>query len=179
MADKVVIEGVILRGDDLNVVWSPWRSVNRANNLRLVPIALGFIASGGMLGSRLDPGALDTLLIVSPVLIGWLVFIWMTNAVFLGEYKKSYAAAPVGADPCTFTFDANGMHQTMPRGTSSYRWSAFVEIVEDVRGVRLWMTPFMAVFIPACFINEQQAIDLHGLIEAARERAEIRGVPER
>lgn|GEM_PF-4482251 len=45
MAERVVIENVVLRGDDLNIVFSPWRAVNRANNLRLLPIFAGILVS--------------------------------------------------------------------------------------------------------------------------------------
>lgn len=177
MADSVVIENVVLRGDDLNVVWSPWRSVNRANNLRLLPIFAGLLVFVFMAGYLFDPTGGEALLLYTPILLGWFGFIWATNAVYIGEYKKRYAAAPVGADPCTFTFDSNGMHQSMPLGTSSYRWSAFVEVVEDARGVRLWMTPFMAVFIPARFMNDAQSAGLRTIVEAARQRGEIKGIP--
>jgi hypothetical protein len=175
VADPVVIENVVLRGDDLKIVWSPWKALNRANNLRLLPIALGLIISGGVLGSRLDPGGADIVWVILPILLGWFAFIWVTNGVFLAGYKRAYALTPVGADPCTFEFDANGMRQVMPRGESSYRWSAFVEVVEDQSGFRLWMTPFTAIFLPSRYLDEARSAALRSLIEAARRRGDIKG----
>lgn len=178
MAISVVIENVVLVGDDLNFVSSPWRSLNRANNLRLVPIALGFLALCFVLSFLIDPSLVELIALLAPLLLGWYGFIWFTNAIYLGGYKKAYVATAVGGEPCTFTFNENGLHQVMPRGVSSFRWSAFVEIVEDARGFRFWMTPFMAIFLPARFIDEANAESLRRLIADARERGDIKGVSE-
>jgi len=177
VAAIVVIENVVLRGDDLNIVFSPWRAVNRANNLRLLPIFAGILVFSFMASFMIDPTPLEAIMVFAPIALGWLGFVWATNAGFMGAYKKAYVEAPVGAEPCTFTFDDNGMHQAMSRGTSSYRWSAFVEVIDDARGFRLWMTPFMAVFLPSRFVSEPQAAALRDLIQAARERGDLKGAP--
>lgn len=175
MTEEVVIENVTLRGDDLNIVLSPWRALNRANNLRLLPILLGFLVSTFALSFLIDPSALEIIAFLGPILLGFWVFIWVTNAVYLGAYKKAYALTPIGSDPCTFTFDADGMRQTMLRGSSSFRWSAFVDVVEDQRGFRFWLTPFMAVFTPSRFIDDASATALRRLIQDARQRGDIKG----
>lgn len=175
MVGQIVIEDVVLRGGDLNIVWSRWKVINRANNLRLLPIAIGFLASSFVLSFLVDPTGLELLGIVGPILLGFWTFLWITNAVLLGAYKKIYASTPIGADPCTFVFDADGMNQSMPRGETAFRWSAFVDVVDDKRGFRFWLTPFTAVFLPARFVDEQKAVELRRLIADARERGDIKG----
>ena len=53
MGHKVIIENVILRGDDLNFQQSPYRRVNKANSLRLLPVALGAFGSAAAISLRL------------------------------------------------------------------------------------------------------------------------------
>jgi hypothetical protein len=175
MAEEVVIPNVTLRGDDLNFALSPWKAVNNANNLRLLPIFLGLLVFSFMASFMTDPTLLEAIMLFAPILIGWFAFIWFTNAIYLGAYKKAYALTPIGADPCTFTFGVNGMRQTLPRGSTSFSWSAIVDVTEDQRGFRFWFTPFMATFVPSRFIDEASAISLRSLIEDARQRGDIKG----
>jgi hypothetical protein len=94
-------------------------------------------------------------------------------------YKKGYAASPVGAGSTTFEFGDFGMRQRLERGECAYQWSAFVEVIEDQHGTfRFWMTPFTAVVLPARYITTDQAVALRDLVEAARARGDIKGVPD-
>jgi hypothetical protein len=67
-----VIENVVLRGDDLNIVFSPWRAVNRANNLRLLPIFAGILAFSFMASFMIDPTPLEVIMVFAPSLSGGL-----------------------------------------------------------------------------------------------------------
>lgn len=176
MSESRTIQNVLLREGDLNATWSPWRRINRANNLRLLPIVAGVLGSAFAVSAMLDPSFGELVALVGPLFLGWYAFIWLTNVTYMGEYKKAYAATPIGADPCTFVFDANGMRQTLPRGESTFFWSAFVDVVENKDGFRFWMTPYMAVCLPARYLTEHTAIQLRALVQDARERGEIKGV---
>jgi hypothetical protein len=79
MAEAIVFENVILRGDDLNWTHSPWRSVTRANNLRLLPIFLGAAGLTVAIGLIGEPTFTEYVTLLAPLLIGWGVFIWLTN----------------------------------------------------------------------------------------------------
>ena len=175
MSDPIVVENVLLRGKDLDFPWSLWRRVNRASNLRLAPIAIGFLGSACALSFMIDPSALDLLLIIGPILIGFYVFLWVTNVVFVGELKRAYAGSPLGVEPCTFTFDDEGVKQTTPYSTSSFLWSGFADVIENEKGFRFWLTPYSAVFLPSRFLNEEQRAALSGLIDRARIRGSIKG----
>lgn len=178
MAEPVVIEGVVLHGDDLNWTNSPWRRITRANNIRLLPIFVGFAGLGFVLSGIIQPSVAEIVLLLAPVLIGWFVFIWVTNTYYLDAYKNAYAVTPLGRAPTTFTFDVHGLRQKLERGECAYEWSAFVEVVEDQNGTfRFWMTPFMAVVLPARYVSAQQASALRALVAESRERGEIKGVP--
>ena len=178
MSQEVVIDGVMLRGDDLNFPQSPWRRVNRGGSLRLLPIALGAFGSAIAISFAIDPTVVELIAIMGPMVAGIYGYLWVTNTAYFGAYKKAYSQTPLGSEPCTFVFDTNGLRQVMPCGESSFRWSAFGDVAESVAGFRFWMTPFMAVFIPARFIEEAKAVELRRLIDAARERGDIKGAPQ-
>jgi hypothetical protein len=121
MAEAIVFEDVILRGDDLNWTHSPWRSVTRANNLRLLPIFLGAAGLTVAIGLISEPTFTEYVTLLAPPLIGWGVFIWLTNTHFMTAYKKGYAASPVGAGSTTFEFGDFGRH---PSGARARRVAA-------------------------------------------------------
>jgi hypothetical protein len=71
------------------------------------------------------------------------------------------------------------VRQRLERGECAYQWSAFVEVIEDQHGTfRFWMTPFTAVVLPARYVTTDQAVALRDLVEAARSRGDIKGVPD-
>ena len=94
MTEKVVIENVTLRGDDLNIVWSAWRRMNRANNLRLIPIVVGFLGSCFAISFLIDPRPTEVFAVFAPLLLGWMGFIWVTNGVYVTAYKKRILPPP-------------------------------------------------------------------------------------
>ncbi|MBN8607931.1 MAG: YcxB family protein [Caulobacterales bacterium] len=175
MSEAITIENVVLRGNDLKVVWSLWPSVNRANNWRLVPIAVGALVSAFSLSFLTDPTAWDLLTILGPVVIGFYIFLWLTNGVFMGALRRGYEVSPTGAAPCTFRFDDEGMQQSLSVGGCSYRWAAFVDVVESADGFRFWMTPYMAVMLPVRFMDDAQKNALRALLVKVRARGELRG----
>jgi hypothetical protein len=175
MPDPLVIRDVVLRAD-LNFTATPWRSVRRMGNLRLVPIALGFLISSFALSFLIDPTALELVYIVGPIVAGFYVFIWVTNAPFLGSMKRGYENSPIGAGPCTFEFDAEGMRQRMPHGETAFRWSAFVDVIESKDSFRFWMTPYSAIALPVRYLNGEQAEALRALVDEARKSGAFQGV---
>lgn len=178
MNPPIVVRNVVLTGDDLNMSRSPWRRLNAANNERLIPIALGFLVSSAAIGSMLDPSLVQLLWFVGPIATGWFLFIWLTNAHFLGAYKSAYQTTPLGSSPCTFTFDDQGLHQTTRLSEHMIKWEAFVEVAANEKGFRFWMTPFMAVFLPSRFLQEGQGGALKDLIASARAQGRIKGLQD-
>ncbi len=176
MAEPITIENVVLRGDDLNVTRSIWPSVNRANGWRLIPISIGALIATLSLGLLGDP-SLWELMVLGPFVIGLFAFLWLTNGLFMGALKQGYAASPVGAAPCTFRFDQEGMKQSLALGGCDYRWAAFVDVIESDDGFRFWMTPYMAVMLPMRFMDETQKNALRTLLAEVRARGELRGAP--
>jgi hypothetical protein len=178
MSGGLEIRNVVLRGDDLNFPAVPWRRVRRANNFRLIPLAAALMLSGLAFGSLLNPSILEILAVFGPILIGWLLFVWQANVHYVGEYKKAYAATPSGRIPCTFVFDDRGMKQSAASFETDFRWDTFAEVSDEPSGFRFWLTPFMAVFIPTRFIEPEQEGELRRLILRARERGDIKGIPD-
>jgi hypothetical protein len=175
VAEAITIENVVLRGNDLKAVWSLWPNVNRANNWRLVPIAVGAFVSAFSLSFLIDPTVWDLLKILGPIVVGLYAFLWLTNGWFLRTLQRGYEVSPIGAAPCTFRFDDDGMQQSMSVGGCNYRWAAFVEVVESADGFRFWMTPYMAVMLPTRFMNDAQKDVLRALLAEVRARGELRG----
>lgn len=173
----VEVPGVILDAKDLGFLQSPWARVSRANNQRLLPLAIGGIASSIFLGTRLNPGFLDIVAVLGPILIGWYGLIWMTRSRYLAEYKKAYAETPTGGAACDFIFDDSGMRQVGSGFKTFFEWNTFVEVTEDNNGYRFWLTPFSAVRLPYRYLDEQKRLALDDLIKAARERNDIKGAP--
>jgi hypothetical protein len=178
VSEPVVVKGVVLRGDDLKVTWSAWSSLNRANNQRLFPVALGAVISISAVASLFRPTMLELLLFIAPLSGGALVCIWMTNALYLGAYRKGYENSATGAAPCDFTFDSDGMRQESPHYSSAFKWTAFADVREDAGGFRFWMTPFTAVFLPIRYLSQAEGDALRALIADARANGRIKGLAE-
>lgn len=178
MTDAVMINGVVLEGADLTPVNSPWGSVRRANNRRLIPIALGVVAAIWAIGFD-GGGALS--IVGAPLLLlcGWYGFIWLTQT-YLGAYKKAYALTPTGSAPCDFYFDGWGMKQIGAGFKTEFEWRCLADVTEDRGAFRFWLTPFSAVVLPYRYASEGKDVALRQLIADARARGEIVGVePQR
>lgn len=147
MSGRVEIVGVVLRGEDFNFSAGPWRRIERANALRLLPIAAGGLAAVILFNSVEDPTALGMVAVFAPLILGWFAFIWQTNAHYLGEYKKAYVESPVGSAPCDFVFDQEGVKQSGPGYETAFRWSCFVDVAETPQSFRFLA---LAVFHRHC-----------------------------
>jgi hypothetical protein len=174
----VEVPGVVLSAKDLSFPRSPWGRVARANSQRLLPLAVAGVASAILFGTRLDPGLLDIIAVLGPLVIGWYAFIWMTNSHYVGEYKKAHAQTPTGGAACDFTFDDRGMKQSGLGFQTVFDWKTFVEVTEDNGGYRFWLTPFSAVRLPYRYLDENKRAALDALIKSARERDDIKGAPQ-
>lgn len=179
MSEVVEVKGVVLRGDDLKVVWSAWPSVNRANNQRLFPVAAGTAASMVAAGFFFQPTLIELLGFLGPLLAGWFAFIWATNKLFMGAYKRGYETSPVGTVACNFTFDTEGMRQDAPPLFSgAFKWASFADVREDSDGFRFWMTPYMAVFLPVRYLDPAQRDALRDMVDGARKDGRIKGLQD-
>lgn len=176
MSTVVRVPGVVLRGADLNFTASPWSAVNRANNLRIFTAGVAMVAAIVIMGF-FDAGSAQIAAVGGVLVFGWLVFIWQSNGPLMDAYRAAYVETPVGRPGCDFEFDEAGMKQSGPGYTVVFAWDMFVEVVDDQTGFMLWMTPFSAVKLPIRFLDDEGVAALRVLIQQARERGLIKGVP--
>lgn len=175
MVAVVRVPGVVLRGADLNFAASPWPSINRANNLRIVTIGAAMIAAI-LVAGLFDAGSAQIAATGGVLLFCWLVFIWQSNGPMMDAYRAAYVETPIGRAGCDFEFDEAGMKQTGPGYNVVFGWDMFVEVVDDQTGFMLWMTPFSAVKLPIRFLDDENIAALRTLVQQARDRGLIKGV---
>lgn len=168
MSGRVEISGVVLRGEDFNFTAGPWRRIERANALRVVPILVAGVAAVVLFGMAEDPSARGMVAVFAPLILGWFAFIWQTNAHYMGEYKKAYAESPTGGAPCDFVFDEQGVKQRGLGYETAFTWSAFVDVIETPQSFRFWLSPFSAITLPMRYLNDDQRAALRRLVADAR-----------
>jgi hypothetical protein len=170
----ITIKGVLLSAADFNVRPSPWRRIRRLQTLALFCLAAGFFGSAAVIGSRLDPGFGDVVLMVSPLFVG-LIGYQLACSALQRAAARGYVKAPIGGTPLDWSFDLTGMSQRSDAISSDIPWTSMVEVRETESAFHFVLSPYSILVLPTRFMSVPHMVALRTLIGDARARGAFTG----
>ncbi|MBC7768007.1 MAG: YcxB family protein [Phycisphaerales bacterium] len=175
--DPLVIKGVVLEDTERILRKSPWPAINRASGFQwavttgapFVPIAFIATATNGSRG-----------IIVITVLLLVLALL----AIFLaaGRVWKTYAKlmlwTPTWGEAGDWQINSDGLSVDSHSLRMAAKWSAFVDVAENAEVFHFILSPAQVWALPKRAMSGDEIARLKSLIDEARARGDLKGVPD-